>query len=125
MTIQHRSLLIAALILLLVYVSNAARAHHGWAWTSGENIELTGTIVEARLGNPHGELSLDVDGTTWTVEVGQPWRNDRAGLEQGDLAEGVEITVEGERSADPDEKLLKVERLWIDEREYMLYPDRI
>lgn len=124
MTIQHRSLLIAALILLLGHVSSAL-AHHGWAWTSGENIELTGTIVEARLGNPHGELTLDVDGTTWTVEVGQPWRNDRAGLERDDLAEGVEITVEGERSADPDEMLLKVERLWIDEREYMLYPDRL
>jgi hypothetical protein len=101
-----------------------ALAHHGWSWTTGENIELSGTITEARLGNPHGELTLDVGGTLWTVEVGQPWRNSRAGLEDGDLAEGVELTVSGEPSADPDEKLLKVERLWIDGVEYELYPDR-
>ena len=34
------------------------------------------------------------------------------------------ITVSGEPSADPDEKLLKVERLWIGERKYELYPNR-
>ena len=101
-----------------------ALAHHGWSWTTGENIELTGTITEARLGNPHGELSLDVDGTLWTVEVGQPWRNSRAGLEDGDLAEGVVLTVSGEPSADPAEQLLKVERLWIGGALYELYPDR-
>ncbi|MFC3227565.1 DUF6152 family protein [Marinibaculum pumilum] len=101
-----------------------ASAHHGWAWTTGENVELTGTITETRLGMPHGELVMDVDGTAWTVEVGQPYRNDRSGLKEGDLAKGVKITVSGEPSADPDEKLLKVERLWIGERKYELYPNR-
>ena len=101
-----------------------ALAHHGWSWTTGENIELTGTITEVSLGNPHGELTMDVDGTLWTVEVGQPWRNSRAGIEDGDLAEGVVLTVSGEPSADPDEKLLKVERLWIDGVQYDLYPGR-
>jgi len=102
----------------------AALAHHGWNWTTGENRELTGTITQARLGNPHGRLMLDVEGTAWTVQVGQPWRNDRAGLEDGDLAEGVVVTVEGEPSADAERKLLKVERLWIGDRQYVLYPDR-
>lgn len=126
MTILQRSLFLTGICLLLMsYAPSAAFAHHGWSWTSGENIELTGTITETRLGNPHGELTLDVDGTHWTVEVGQPWRNDRAGLRQGDLAVGVEITVAGERSANPDEKLVKVERLWIDEQAYTLYPERI
>jgi hypothetical protein len=101
-----------------------ALAHHGWSWTTGENIELTGTITATSLGNPHGELTMDVDGTLWTVEVGQPWRNSRAGLKDGDLAEGVVLTVSGEPSADPNEKLLKVERLWIEGVEYELYPGR-
>lgn len=109
----------AALVLPAV-----ALAHHGWSWTTGENIELTGTITEVSLGNPHGELTMDVDGTLWTVEVGQPWRNSRAGIEDGDLAEGVVLTVSGEPSADPGEKLLKVERLWIDGVQYDLYPGR-
>jgi hypothetical protein len=122
-TMYRRAFCGAALGAALVLPS-VALAHHGWSWTTGENIELTGTITEVRLGNPHGELDLDVDGTLWTVEVGQPWRNSRAGLEDGDLAEGVVVTVSGEPSANPDEKLLKVERLWIGGVEYELYPDR-
>jgi Family of unknown function (DUF6152) len=121
---MDRSVVYAAALGAALLSPAAALAHHGWSWTTGENIELSGTITEARLGNPHGELTLDVGGTLWTVEVGQPWRNSRAGLEDGDLAEGVELTVSGEPSADPDEKLLKVERLWIDGVEYELYPDR-
>ena len=120
---DRRDLCAAALGAALLLPS-AALAHHGWSWTTGENIELTGTITATSLGNPHGELTLDVDGTPWTVEVGQPWRNSRAGLEDGDLVEGVVLTVSGEPSADPDEKLLKVERLWIDGTEYELYPER-
>lgn len=112
-------LLLTTLLGTLLTLAPAA-AHHGW--TGGETIELKGTITAVRLGNPHGELTLDVDGETWTVEVGQPWRNDRAGLEAGDLAEGVELRVAGEHSG---ERLMKVEQLWIGDRHYVLYPDRI
>ncbi|MDQ0314257.1 DUF6152 family protein [Amorphus orientalis] len=101
-----------------------AAAHHGWSWTTGDNVELTGVIVATRLGNPHGILEVDVEGETWTVEVGQPWRNDRAGLTEGDLAEGVEIRAIGEPSADISERRLKVERLYLGDREYELYPGR-
>lgn len=110
--------------MILVVHSDAGLAHHGWEWTSGGNIELTGTIEEARLGNPHGVLLVDVNGETWTVEVGQPWRNERAGLKDGDLAQGVEVRVIGEPSADATEKRLKVERLFLGERKFVLYPER-
>lgn len=108
----------------LFIVSSNGLAHHGWAWTAGNNIELTGVITSVRLGNPHGRLEVNVDGETWTLEVGQPWRNERAGLQDGDLAEGVEIRAIGEPAADVSEKRLKVERLFLGEREYVLYPDR-
>ena len=121
---MDRRALYAAALGAALLLPVAAFAHHGWSWTTGENIELTGTITETSLGNPHGELTMDVDGTSWTVEVGQPWRNSRAGLKDGDLAPGVVLTVSGEPSADPDEKLLKVERLWIDGAEFELYPGR-
>jgi len=101
-----------------------ASAHHGWSWTTGDNIELTGVIVATRLGNPHGVLEVDVEGEIWTVEVGQPWRNDRAGLKDGDLTEGVEIRAIGEPSDDISERRLKVERLYLGDREYDLYPAR-
>lgn len=118
-------LLLATLFALgLVMNCGAARAHHGWSWTTGGDIDLTGLIKAVRLGNPHGVLEVDVEGTVWTIEVGQPWRNERAGLKDGDLATGVEIRIIGEPAADPAEKRLKAERLFLGEREYILYPGR-
>ncbi len=99
-------------------------AHHGWAWTTGGNIELTGIISKVKLGNPHGILEVDAEGEKWTVEVGQPWRNERAGLKDGDLAVGVEIRAVGQPSANIEDKRMKVERLYIGEQEYNLYPGR-
>lgn len=101
-----------------------ASAHHGWRWTTGNNIELTGIIVELKLGNPHGELTVKSEDDIWTVEVGQPYRNDRAGLKPGDLAKDVEVKIEGEPSADLEQKIMKAERIWIDGVLYDLYPNR-
>ena len=111
-------------LLGLLLQTGVTSAHHGWSWTTGGNIELTGIITSVRLGNPHGIVEVDVEGEVWTLEVGQPWRNERAGLKDGDLAEGVEIRAIGEPSADTAERRMKVERLFLDEREYDLYPNR-
>ncbi len=119
-----RFLFTVVLALGLAVPAVGARAHHGWSWTTGGNIDLTGIIRTVRLGNPHGTLRVDVEGEEWTVEVGQPWRNERAGLEDGDLAEGVEIRVIGEPAADVSERRVKVERLYLGKREYVLYPER-
>ena len=121
---MKRLLFISVLALGLAVPLVGALAHHGWTWTTGGNIDLTGIIKTVRLGNPHGILKIDVDGEEWTAEVGQPWRNKRAGLVEGDLAEGVEIRVIGEPAADISERLLKVERLFLGKREYVLYPGR-
>ena len=121
---MRRLLFVAILALGLAASTVGALAHHGWSWTTGGNIDLTGIVVTVRLGNPHGILKIDVEGETWTAEVGQPWRNARAGLKDGDLAEGVEIRVIGEPAADLSERRIKVERLFLGEREYVLYPGR-
>ena len=112
------------LTLVLLTHSTPGHAHHGWSWTTGGNIELIGLIKKTSLGMPHGIVYVDAEGEVWTVEVGQPWRNERAGLVPGDLSEGVEVRVIGEPAADPSEKRLKAERLYIDGREYDLYPGR-
>ena len=121
---MKRLLFIMVLALGLTAPTVGALAHHGWSWTTGGNIDLTGIIKSVRLGNPHGILKIDVEGETWTAEVGQPWRNESAGLKDGDLAEGVEIRVIGEPAADMSERLVKVERLFLGKREYVLYPER-
>jgi hypothetical protein len=105
--------------------SSVASAHHGWRWAEDENSELSGVIEAVRLGNPHGELTVTADdGATWTVEVGQPWRNERAGLTDDMLTKGVHLTVSGHRSATPGQNLIKAERVTIDGRTFDLYPDR-
>ncbi|HSK38933.1 MAG TPA: DUF6152 family protein [Arenibaculum sp.] len=101
-----------------------AHAHHGWGWATDEEFEITGTITAVSLGNPHGEVTIDAQGAQWVVEVGQPWRNERAGLTEGRLAEGTEITVHGHRSANAEERLVKAERVVIDGQSYDLYPGR-
>ena len=117
---------IAALAALpaVTLMGRAALAHHGWRWTEDGNFELTGLIVAVRLGNPHGLLTVDADGEQWIVEVGQPWRNERAGLRDDMLVEGVEITVSGQRAADEADKRVKAERVFINGTLYDLYPGR-
>ena len=115
--------LVLALI-VLVQTSGIVFAHHGWSWTTGGNISLTGIIKSAQLGNPHGVLKVDAEGDVWTVEVGQPWRNARAGLKPGDLAVGVEVRIVGEPSTNINDKLMKAERIYIGTQEYSLYPER-
>jgi Family of unknown function (DUF6152) len=120
----RRSLLIGIGALLLGTLAGTASAHHGWRWAEDGNFELTGVITEVQLGNPHGLLTLEADGEVWTVEVGQPWRNERAGLHDEMLVEGVELTASGHRSADHAERLMKAERVTIDGTLYELYPER-
>jgi hypothetical protein len=105
-------------------IARGALAHHGWGWASDEEFEISGTITGVRLGNPHGEVWLEVKGEKWLVEVGQPWRNERAGLTPELLSVGRTLTVHGHRSAKQSERLVKAERLVIDGKSYNLYPDR-
>ena len=104
--------------------ANVAIAHHGWGWASDQEFVLTGKVVSVKLGNPHGEVTLDAEGGKWLVEVGQPWRNERAGLTANLLSVGRIVTVHGHRSVKQNERLMKAERVVIDGKSYNLYPDR-
>ncbi len=102
-----------------------AQAHHGWRWTEDGQFELTGIVTEARLGNPHGVLTIDADGEIWTAEVGQPWRNARAGLEDAMMAPGAEVTIIGKRAAEASDRRVKAEAVVIAGTTFELYPERL
>lgn len=119
-----RKVILTALAIAFCSTLQFAHAHHGWGWVSNEEFVLTGKIANVRLGNPHGELTLEANGGKWVVEVGQPWRNEQAGLKADLLAVGRVITVHGHRSAKQNERLMKAERVVIDGKSYNLYPDR-
>ena len=117
---KRYALPLAAMLLL----SQPSWAHHGWDWAVDEEFEVSGRIVEVRLGYPHGEVDIQVGEERWVVEVGQPYRNTDAGLSDSLLAKGVWITVHGHRSARAGERLVKAERVVIGGESYNLYPDR-
>jgi hypothetical protein len=120
-----RRIVLGGLAALALSASGAAQAHHGWAWAEDNTFELTGVITSARLGNPHGILKVNAKGKEWTVEVGQPWRNQRAGLKDSMLVKGVELTVRGNRAKDPKLKVVKAVRVIINGKTYDLYPERV
>lgn len=122
MTLTRR---FVALALPALLFARPAMAHHGWRWTDDGRFELIGLITEARLGNPHGVLTIDAEGEIWKAEVGQPWRNERVGLTDDMLAPGTEIKIIGKRAADPDELLVKAEAVEIAGETYELYPGRL
>lgn len=113
------------ILVLLALGSGVLHAHHGWAWLDEDEFELTGTVTGVSLGNPHGEVTLDANGEEWVVEVGQPWRNERAGLTRELLDKGRTITATGHRSEQSGERIMKAERVIIDGTHYDLYPDRL
>ena len=113
-----------AFALSVALLATPALAHHGWGWTDSGDFTMTGTVTAAELGNPHGVLTMEVNDEAWLVEVGQPWRNAQAGLTDEMLAPGMELTLDGHRSEDPAELLMKAERIIIGGQTYDLYPDR-
>ena len=125
MKLLSRPIRLALLALIMgVLLAQTAWAHHGWGWATEEEFELTGEVAAVRLGNPHGEVTLDVKGEKWVVEVGQPWRNERAGLTPKLLSKGQVITAHGHRSTKKGQRLMKAERVVINGKSYNLYPDR-
>jgi hypothetical protein len=120
---NHRWIIAGALILSLAPITPIS-AHHGWGWATGEEFELAGTVKSVRHGNPHGTMLLATRAGDWTVEIGQPWRNDQAGLTPQLLRPGTRLLVHGHRSARKGERLMKAERIVIAGKSYNLYPDR-
>lgn len=100
MTITKRFLivsLIAVAILALFLTQSAAFAHHGWA-AYKTDIEITLTVAELRLGNPHDRLvATDADGQEWNLLLAPPARNRRFGFDENTLEVGDEIELIGRR----------------------------
>jgi uncharacterized protein DUF6152 len=82
-------------------VSGSAWAHHGDAGRYIEEVvEITGTVVETQLVNPHSILVLDVptDGKTvrWQAEMGGAQQLIKSGW-TNDVKVGTKVTLTGRR----------------------------
>ncbi|MGQ0558599.1 MAG: DUF6152 family protein [Sphingosinicella sp.] len=105
-------------------LATPSSAHHGWMNYLDEEFSLTGRIVEARLGGPHGLLRVRVGRALWDVVLAPPTRNQRAGLAAAHVPRGARVTARGHRHRDPRRLEMKTERLIVGARTFDLYPER-
>lgn len=101
--------------------SGPAVAHHGWSQYGDEEFTLSGVVGEVYLGNPHGELKVSVDGKVWNVVLGPPFRNQRAGIEDGVIELGDDVTAYGNRHRDEGTLEMKTQRLEVGDKAYQIY----
>jgi hypothetical protein len=106
-------------------VATTAFAHHGWDWAVDEQSELSGTIQEIFIGNPHAVLNVEAADGLWIVELAPPARTRAAGFDENAAKIGDQVTALGHRSRDPNEKRMKAVRITVNGKTYDVYPDRI
>ena len=120
--ISRRAILASTAAALL---AGPAAAHHGWAWTEDEPFELTGTIEEIYIGNPHVTLKVRAENGVWDVDLAPLSRTLRAGFDESAAKEGDEATCIGFRSRDHNERQMKAARVIVNGKTYDVYPDRV
>lgn len=112
-------------VALSVLAASPAVAHHGWAWTEDEPFELTGTIEDIYIGNPHVTLEVRADDGVWHVDLAPLGPTTRAGFDENAAQVGDEVTCVGFRSRDPAERSMKAARVVVNGKTYDVYPNRV
>ncbi len=123
---RRRSLVCGgALLAALSLVAVPAQAHHGWGGYEDKTTEITG-IVESpvSLAGPHATMKVKVDQQVWDVVLAPPARSEQAGLKNGMIPVGEQVTVHGNRHRDPKRFEIKTSRLTWNGRTFNVYPDR-
>ena len=94
-----RTLLLTAMIL----AASAVYAHHGWGGYK-ERLEITVTVTELILRNPHDRLlAMDTEGTEWTLLLAPPARNRRFGFSEASVSVGDALELYGQKHPRRDE----------------------
>lgn len=114
-------------IAALAVVALPALAHHGWSGQGSEQFELSGTLhTDVSLAGPHATMQIeDADGQIWDLTLAPPARTSRAGLKEGVIPLGAEVTISGHRNSDPARYEVKTERVTFDGKNYDVYANRL
>jgi hypothetical protein len=100
-------------------------AHHGWSGNSDKEFELSGTVESGvSLAGPHATMKVRSNGQVWDVTLAPPPRTEAAGLKEGVIPVGAQVTIQGHRSLDPKKFEIKTERVIWNGRTFNVYPDR-
>lgn len=108
-------------------IAGSAFAHHGWSGQGTENFTLKGTVAKGvSLSGPHATMQIkDEKGQVWDLTLAPPARTKAAGLEEGVIPVGAQVTILGKRNLDPKKLEVKTERVTWNGKNYDVYPDRV
>jgi Family of unknown function (DUF6152) len=108
-----------------VAVAAPVSAHHGWSEYQNDQFEISGTLeTPVSLAGPHATAQIKVGEQVWDLVFAPSPRTASAGLEEGTIPVGDEVTASGHRHRDAQVLEIKVERLTWNETVFNVYPDR-
>lgn len=114
-----------AALVALVLLSLPANAHHGWGGYLDAEFEISGVVESpVSVAGPHATLKIRAGGQVWDVVLAPPARTERAGLKEGIIPVGAQVTAHGHRHRDAGKFEIKTERLSWNGRVFNVYPDR-
>ena len=100
-------------------------AHHGWASYGNEEFSITGAVdTPLSLSGPHATMKIKAEGQVWNLVLSAGNRVEAAGLKEGMIPVGAQITAEGHRQRDKKIFEVKTERLKWNGKTFNVYPDR-
>ena len=125
LTVRSPYVIAAALVLALAASAIPLSAHHGWGGYNDTQTEVSGTVETAvSLSGPHATMRVRSGGQVWDVVLAPSNRTAAAGLKEGLIPIGAQVTASGHRHRDPKKFELKTERLTWNGRTFNVYPNR-
>ena len=117
---------VGALVTAALLSPPPALAHHGWGGYLEKTTDISGTVESpVSLAGPHATMKIRAgDGQVWDVVLAPPARTERAGLKEGMIPLGAQVTVHGNRHRDPKRLEIKTSRLTWNGQTFNVYPDR-
>lgn len=118
-----RRTLLGVLVASPLLAALPALAHHGWSWTSEDWFELSGTLAEVYIGQPHPTLTIYDGERDWTVELSPVERTLASGFDEDTAAIGETVTAIGHRAIEESDYRMKAVRLVTDAGTFDVYPE--
>ena len=124
-TVRSSRTLLAGVLVAFGMLAVPVAAHHGWGGYHETQFDLSGTVETAvSLAGPHATMRIRADGRVWDVVLAPSTRTARAGLKEGIIPLGAQVTVSGHRHRDPNKYEVKTERVTWNGKTFNVYPDR-
>ncbi len=114
-----------ATALALPLIALPLAAHHGWSNYGTEEFSISGAVeTPVSLAGPHATMRIRAEGQVWNIVLSAGNRVAAAGLKEGMIPVGAQVTAEGHRHRDAKVYEVKTERLKWNGRTFNVYPDR-